>query len=128
MDFAFLGIYGRVFLGMILFIYVASYRKDFLGVVKNNSLSVISLNSLNEVIFIIADSVACFALLLAPVTLVMTVNGMQPVFVLIFGVILTLLFPKIFKESLLKKNIIQKIIAVLLVTVGACMLSLTGAL
>jgi len=119
---------GRVILGAILFVYIASYRKDFLWVVKSNSFAVISINSLNETIFLIADAVASFALLLAPVTLVMTVNSVQPVFVLIFGIVLTLFFPKIFKESLSKKHLTQKFAAIFLIVTGTCMLALTGAL
>lgn len=119
---------GRVILGIILFACIKSYRRDFLWVIRSNSFAVISVNSLNETIFIVADSIASFALLLAPVTLVMTVNSVQPVFVLIFGIILTLFFPKIFKELLSRKHLMQKFAAIFLIVTGTCMLALTGAL
>ena len=118
---------GSAVLGMALFIFIKSYRKDFLWVLKNNSLSVIFLNSFNEIIFITADIIVAYALLLAPVALIMTINAMQPLFVLIIGVILTLFFPKIFKESLVKRDLFQKILAIGIIISGAIILGLSGA-
>lgn len=116
---------GSAIFGMILFVSIKSYRKDFLWVLKNNSLSVIFLNFFNEIIFIIAEGVIAYALLLAPVALIMTINSTQPLFVLIIGVVLTLFFPKIFKESLVKRNLIQKVSAIGIIVVGAIILGLS---
>ncbi|MFZ2188656.1 MAG: EamA family transporter [Candidatus Moraniibacteriota bacterium] len=119
---------GKVIIGIILFIFVSSYRKEFLWVMKANSLPVLSISSFNESIFILADGFSIYATLLAPIVLVMTVNGFQPVFVFIFGIILTLFFPKIAQESLSKNVLIQKISAIGIITIGTVILGLSGAL
>jgi drug/metabolite transporter (DMT)-like permease len=124
----FWGFVGSIIFGILLFIFNASYRKDFLWVIKSNSLPVISLNSFNEIIFIIADGTFSYASLFAPIALVMTVNAMQPVFVLIIGIILTIFFPKIFNESLIKRELIKKISAIGIIIAGTTILALSGAL
>jgi drug/metabolite transporter (DMT)-like permease len=119
---------GKVILGIVLFLIIKSYRKEFLEVLKINSFPVISLNTFNEIIYIIGDGFSIYATLLAPIALVMTVNGFQPVFVFIFGIILTLFFPKIFQESLSRKILIQKISAIGIITIGTIILGLSGVL
>lgn len=119
---------GKVLLGIVLFSAVSSYRKQFLHVMKTNNFSAMSVYSFNEFIFVLADVASIYATLLAPIALVMTVNGFQPVFVFIFGIILTLFFPKIVKESLRKNELAQKILAIGIITVGTYILGTSGAL
>lgn len=64
-----------------------------------------------------------FATLLAPLALVWVVNGFQPFFVLLYGVIITLFFPKFGTESLLKKHLVQKVVAILIMFVGVLLLN-----
>jgi drug/metabolite transporter (DMT)-like permease len=118
---------GNLFIGILLFTFAASYRKEFLWVMRSNSLSVLSILSFNEFIFIIAEGASLYALMLAPVALVMTVNGFQPLFVFIFGIILTLFFPKLLEESLSRNILVQKISAIGIITVGTIILALSGA-
>jgi hypothetical protein len=49
---------------------------------------------------------------------VLLAGAFQPVFVLVIGVILTLFFPKISIESLSKKHLAQKIVAISLIMIG----------
>jgi hypothetical protein len=49
---------------------------------------------------------------------VWTANGFQPFFVFLFGVLITIFLPHIGTESLLKKDIIQKIIAISVMFLG----------
>lgn len=119
---------GKVILGMLILVCVTSYRRQFFGVFKKNSLPVISLNSFNEIIFIIGEAIFAYATLLAPVALVMTVNGFQPVFVFIFGIFLTLFFPNLGKENMSKNVLTQRILAIGIITVGTYFLGASGAL
>ncbi|MDP2672158.1 MAG: EamA family transporter [Candidatus Daviesbacteria bacterium] len=114
---------GFALLAFILFTFIKSYREQFLSVVKANKVPVLSLNALNEVINIIAKLSMNFATLLAPLALVWVVNGFQPFFVLLYGVVITLFFPKFGTESLLKKHLIQKVIAILIMFVGVYFLN-----
>jgi drug/metabolite transporter (DMT)-like permease len=119
---------GNLLIGVLLFIFVASYRKDFLWVMKVNSLSALSVCSFNEFIFLIAEGSYLYAVMLAPVVLINTVNGFQPAFVFILGIILTLFFPKIVREPISKNILIQKISAIGVITAGTVILGLSGAL
>lgn len=113
---------GKVVFGLILFLGVSQYRYQFIELIKSNRNSIIGLNILNEIIGLIAEVALVFAVLLAPVFLVQSVSGLQPLFVFIFGVTLTLLFPKFVNESLDKYDLTQKIIGIAVVTTGVYLL------
>jgi len=93
-------------------------------VIHRNKLSILTVNSFNEILFIIGALGMTFASLLAPLALVLVVDGLQPFFVLVYGIIITLFLPKLGEESLLKKDLIQKIIAILVIVVGTYFLNL----
>lgn len=119
---------GKVILGAILYATVVSYRKQFLQIMKINSGPVLSISFFNELIFILADGFSNFATLLAPIALVMTVNGFQPVFVFLLGIILAVFFPKLGQETMDKNILTQKILAISIITIGTYMLGISGAL
>lgn len=68
----------------------------------------------------------CFFMLAVgkgPISLVSALSGTQPLFVLFFSVITSLFLPKIIKEETHKQAILSKIISILLVVVGAALIS-----
>jgi drug/metabolite transporter (DMT)-like permease len=107
----------------ISLLFIKNYRKGFFNVLKQNRLEVLSINGLNEVLNIVAKIAFNFATILTPVTMVWIINGLQPVFVFVFGIILTLLFPKISKEDISKKTLIQRILAIAVITVGVYLIN-----
>lgn len=114
---------GILIFGIFLFIFANKYRREFISSLKKNGSRVLSLNALNEIIDIIAIMVFSYAWLLAPIALVSVINGFQPFFVFILGIILTLFFPKIIKEDISKGAILQKIVFIGLMIWGAYLLS-----
>ncbi len=110
---------GKVVLGIIFLAFVPVYRNQFLTVLKSNRIGVLSLNSFNETLTILADGLVGYASLLAPVALVLLAGAFQPMFVLMIGVFLTVFFPKISQESLLRKHLVQKVSAILLIMIGS---------
>ncbi len=52
------------------------------------------------------------------------VNAFQPLFIFVYGVLLTLFFPHIAKESLLKKHVLQKLAAIVILFFGTWLLLL----
>lgn len=94
-----------------------------MSVMKQNKVSVIGVNGLNEIINIAAKISFNFASLLAPVTLIWVVNGTQPFFVFIYGVIVTLFFPKIGVESLAKRHLVQKLVAIAIMFLGTYLIN-----
>lgn len=109
---------GKVVLGIVLFFGVASYREQFINLIKVNRFAIIGLSMLNEVIALTGEISLIFAVLFAPVALVQSVSGLQPAFVFIIGILLTLLLPRFGEESLVKKVLIQKMIGIAIITVG----------
>jgi uncharacterized membrane protein len=114
---------GFTVLAILLLLFIPSYRKQFVSVIKANKVPVLGLNGLNEVINIVAKLSMNFATLLAPLALVWVVNGFQPFFVFLYGLILTLFFPHFGTENLARKHIIQKIVAILIMFTGTLLLN-----
>lgn len=111
-----------VIVGVLIFIFIKSYRKNFVSLLKNNSKNILPFNFLNEFIYISANVVVSFAYLLAPVGLVLLTESFQPIFVLGIGIILTVFFPKIVTEKIFAKHLWQKIIAIVLTGIGTYLL------
>lgn len=115
--------FGSVLVGFFFLVFIRSYRNEFLRVIKINKIPVIGLNVLNEILATLGDLVFKFATLLAPLALVSSVNGFSPFFVFFFGVILTIFFPRLGTESLLKKDLAQKIITIAIMFIGTYVLT-----
>lgn len=113
---------GKVLFGVLLFVAIKSYRKDFIGLLKDHHYSIVLLNIINEIIGLAGDIAIVYAVIFAPVALVQSVGGLQPVMVFVFGVILTLLLPKFGTESMLKKHLAQKILGIAVITIGVYLL------
>lgn len=115
---------GKVVFGLVIFVTIKSYREQFLVVLRENKTSILALNGLNEVLALIGEGSLVFAVLLAPVALVQVVSGFQPVFVFIYGVILTLFFPNFSTESMTKKHLVQKVLGIAIILLGSILLNL----
>ena len=111
-----------VIVGIFVFIFAKSYRYNFLLALKENSKSILSLNVLNESLYMLGNIAFSFAYLLAPIALVLLTQSFQPFFVLVIGIILTLFFPKISVEKIEAKHLWQKVIAIFITGIGAYML------
>jgi len=115
---------GFFIFGLLLLVFIKSYRKDFFLSFKRNSGSIIGLNVINEAMNISGLIIMTFATILAPITLVWVINGFQPLFVFLIGIGLSIFFPHLIKEDLNKKVIIQRILFILLMFLGAYIISL----
>lgn len=111
-----------VLVGICIFIFIRPYRENFISAFKSNSKNILSLNALNETIYISGNVAVAYAYLLAPVGLVLLMESFQPIFVLIIGVVLTVFFPKVIVEKMEAKHIWQKIIAIAITGIGTYLL------
>ena len=93
------------------------YAKSFLRLFKNNKFKIVSLNLASETINVTAIVIMNYVSVLTFVWLAQLMNWFQPVFILIYGIILTLLFPKIVKERYSRTIIIQKILCIILMII-----------
>lgn len=104
--------------GLFLLIFIKSYREGFISVLKTNKTKVLGINITNEIVNIIAKISFNYATVLAPVALVWIINGLQPFFVFLFGIMLTAFFPRISKEDISRKTLAQRGLAILAITIG----------
>jgi uncharacterized membrane protein len=109
---------GFTLTAIFLLTCIKSYRNQFLSSLKFNKMPILGLNILNEIINIIAKFTLNYATILAPLAIVWTINGFQPLFVLLYGIILTIFFPKISKEGLARGQVMQKVLAIFLMFFG----------
>lgn len=108
--------------GLIIFIFIRSYRENFLQAMRENTKKVLSLNVLNEFLYISGNVVVAFSYLLAPVGLILLTESFQPIFVFAIGIFLTVFFPQITTEKIHTKHVWQKIIAIIITGIGTYLL------
>ena len=117
------GFVGQVMAGLIFLVCVPSYRRDFLELFKQKKVTVVGLIALSETLLSVSEAVTLYATLLAPVALVLLVNSFQPLFVFTLGIVLTLFFPRVAKESLGRTKMLQKGVGIGLILVGGYLIS-----
>jgi uncharacterized membrane protein len=117
---------GQIIIGLIFLCCISSYRRQFFAMIRENRHSVLGLNALSEVMFIVAESATAFAILLAPLVLVQLVNSFQPLFVFLIGIFLAAFFPTISNESIARHHLIQKSLGVALVIIGSYFVTTMG--
>lgn len=113
---------GFFFTAIALFVFIPVYRRQFLNVLRENKVTILSLNGINEMLNIIGKFSFNFASLLVPITLVWFVVGFQPLFVFAYGLLLTLLFPHISKEKITRGHLIHRLVTICVMLLGTCFL------
>lgn len=91
---------AMLLVGVGVVVFAPVYRNHFMIALRDNSRQILSLNALNEILYISGGAVAAFAYMLAPVTLVLLANSFQPIFVLIISLVLMIFFPKLAVEKI----------------------------
>ena len=110
------------FAGILIFVFVRSYRRCFFIALRNNPKKIISINFLNEALYISGSIVFSFSYMLAPISLVLLANSFQSIFVLVIGIFLNSIFPNACIEKVQAKHIGQKIMAICISGVGTYLL------
>jgi len=108
---------------LTLLVCVPGYRSDFLGLFKQQKIAAVGLMGLSKTLFSVSEAATLYATLLAPVALVLLVHSFQPLFVLGLGIVLTLFFPQVGKESLGRRALLHKGVAIGLMLVGGYLIS-----
>ena len=102
---------------------VASFRQEFIRLLRSNTAALLTINGANELINIGGGLGNRYALVLAPLSLVQAIGSTTTLFVFIFGILLTLVAPSLGRESLARRELLQKGAAALLVAVGVALIS-----
>ncbi len=124
---------GIVWIQIFIFVFVL-----FLLIPKKSRKEIFAKNLVsdkkNQTLFLcaqitggIGNLLQSFAISLTPVVFLATINalrGIQYAFLFIITLLVSFLFPKVLKEELSKKVILQKVISIIMIIIGLCMLTL----
>jgi uncharacterized membrane protein len=113
---------GQALFGVILML-IASNRLQFKRMMRSNSGAVLSVNIVNELINLGGNLGLRYALLLAPLAIVQAISSTTLFFVLFFGIVLSLFFPKLGREEIGIASLMQKLIATILVFAGVLLIN-----
>ena len=103
---------------------VPHYRKQFMLLLRTNTGPLLAVNGANELINLGGGLGVRFASLLAPVALVSAIASTTTLFVFAFGILLSLFLPGLSRENMSRASLIQKGIAIPIVTAGVLLASL----
>ncbi len=81
--------FGLFLLGIFFLVVSKKYRIQFMSLIQLNGKSILTLNLLNEALYLSGSIIFGYATLLAPIGLVMTVGAYQPIFVMLGAYILS---------------------------------------
>ncbi len=99
------------------------YLNEFLATIKKHGKKVVLVMSANELFAVSGIFISTFALTLGPVALVQTLISIQPLFVFVLSLLLTVFFPKIIKEEIDRKTLLLKAVAIAAVIIGAVLVT-----
>jgi len=108
--------------GFMIYLTLSKTRIAFHKNLKTVTSRTIGIIFLNEGLFLLGKSCTYFAFSLGPIALVNVLDNTQAFYAIILGIVLTLLFPSIFKEKIDRKNLTRKVVAALLLFLGIILL------
>jgi len=90
---------------------------------RTNTAALLSINASNELINLGGGLGNRYALLFAPLSLVQAIGSTTTLFVFVFGVVLSVVYPKCGRENLSGQELVQKGIAAALVAAGVALVT-----
>ena len=110
---------GFSLLGIAVFAGNTICRKEFIHSLKAHRAKIAGATFFSELLTTGGNLALNYAFLLAPVVLVRTIEGYQPIFVLFIGLILTKFFPHILTEKMHARHLAPKIAAIITIFIGS---------
>lgn len=114
---------GLLVFGIIIFLFIKNTRQDFIKTLKTSSGSILGINLVSEAATVIGNISFAYAVTLAPVALVLSIEGTQPLFIFMLGIIFTLFAPHIIKEEISKGVLFKKGVATVIIVAGGILAS-----
>ena len=118
-------VFSYIRIGSILVlipIFILNY-KDLISVVKKHGKKTIGVMSIAETLNLVAILLYVIALSSGYLTLVSALGSVQAFFLLLLTVILSIFFPKILKEEISRKTILIKLLAIIILFIGALLIT-----
>ena len=102
---------------------IDSYRRQFVDLVRANTAALLSINASNELINLGGGLGSRYALLFAPLSIVQAIGSTTTLFVFAFGVVLSIVYPRLSRENLSGRELVQKGIAAAFVALGVALVA-----
>jgi len=102
---------------------VGSYRRQLAELLRTNAAALLTINGSNELINLGGGLGNRYALMFAPLSIVQAISSTTALFVFAFGVVLSLLFPRLGRETLSLRDLLQKGAAAMLVALGVALVT-----
>jgi len=113
---------GEGIFGVALLL-ITSYRRQFVAVLRANTVALLSINASNELINLGGGLGNRYALMFAPLSIVQAIGSTTTLFVFAFGILLSVLGPRFGRETLSRRELAQKAIAAVFVTLGVALVT-----
>jgi hypothetical protein len=108
---------GEALFGFAILL-IPRYRGQFAALFRRHPGPVIGVNGANELINLGGGLGVRYAMLSAPVAVVSAISATTIFFVFAFGILLTLFLPRLGREDLSTRNLVQKGLGAALITAG----------
>lgn len=110
---------GFALFGTIIFLTKRRERYAFYESIKDYREKIVGGVLLSEILTTGGNVVLNYSFLLVPIALARTIEGYQPAFVLIIGILLTKFFPRLFHEKTELRHLVPKIMAIIVIFIGS---------
>ena len=109
--------------GIVIFVLSKKYRESFIEMLKSNGRKVIGLNIINELFNSFSGVFSTLGGTMTSIALVSFVaQGVQPFAVMLLGILITKLFPKIEKEKITKIDLTKRTITIVFCIIGLALI------
>lgn len=102
---------------------IGPYRRQFLALLGTSRSALLAISGTNELINLGGGLGMRYAITLAPIGLVQAVGSTTSLFVFLFGIVLSLVAPRVGREDLSLRNLLKNGIAALLVGAGVTLVN-----
>lgn len=108
--------------GIVLFVLMATYRQSFQKMLRTNGPKVIGLNLVNELLNSFGGVLSTLGGTMVPISIIsFATQGVQPIAVMVLGLLIAKFLPKIEREDTTKKEVIKRTLAIIICVIGlAC--------
>ena len=102
---------------------IRAYRAQLCALLRTHTAALLSINASNELVNLGGGLGSRYALLFAPLSIVQAIGSTTTLFVFIFGVLLSVVSPRLGRENLSGRELAQKGVAAVLVATGVALVT-----
>jgi drug/metabolite transporter (DMT)-like permease len=104
--------------GVVLYLLYPSIRNSFNKIIMTVKKKILGIMFVNEGVYVLSKSLSYYAYSIGPVALVSVVGSTQVFFGILFGWVLTLLYPHAFNEKIKREELLKKIVLAVVIVFG----------